>query len=413
MNEFTDNLDEIVLGRRSNVFLNGPGGTGKSTQMKRLLAEAEQQSLVCYMTGTTGVSALNVGGTTIHRLLGLGTGERSVQQLYSRITDNPATRRIWTGVDILFVDEISMMPESLFAKINKLGQHIRRETKPFGGIQLVLAGDFLQLPPVGDFCVLGCDSWMDAKFETVTFRTGYRYPSTSFFRMLKRIRKGRQTEKDIARLQARVDAFRNGEHLDLAIQPTVIHPTKKSVNSVNGSELAKLPGKQRVFLAKDSFPVECPPAARNAIRESFDKNIPQRLVLKANAQVMLTFNVSVEDGLVNGSRGVVEGFSNAGVVVRFRNGTTTIDPVSWEEAGEHAATREQIPLILAYSCTCHKVQGATLDSCVINLGNTIFEEHQFYVTLSRCRSLDNVYITSLDPSKIMVNEGVRDFLSNL
>jgi ATP-dependent DNA helicase PIF1 len=391
-------------GSMRNLFLYGPGGTGKSYLLRKTHKESIAKGVKSVITATTGCAALNVGGCTLHHWSGLKLATEEVPVLYTKITKSKKVLARWLSVEELLIDEVSMLSASFFTKLETLARFIRKNDKPFGGIHLVVSGDFLQLSPVNDDFVFKTDAWKSMNFEIVDCFTPYRYPDEDFFRLLLRARVGQLLPIDIEKLNSRICKSEEDGKVD-GIIPTILHSRKVDVGSINEKELAKLEGRMYEYHAVDTKP---------KYNEVMDEMIPSTVRLKVGAQVMLITNLGVDSGLVNGSRGVVVALETMRAHVRFRHFSIAIDMYAFEkeiteEGRKVTLGRLQIPLILAYALSIHKSQGSTLDSAMIDIGKTIFCSGQAYVCLSRVRSLEGLWIKSFSPDKVYADKEALKF----
>lgn len=388
-------LDLIAKGK--NVFIHSPAGTGKSTIIKHFAA-----SVTTGVTSTTGISALNIEGSTLHSFLGIGLGEESLEDLYNKLKD----RRIWLNLKLLIIDEISMLQPQLFEKLEKLARKIRKTSKRFGGIQLVVAGDLFQLPPVNirnDGCSMITDSqvFLECIDDVVELRNIMRQQDYMFQTALNKIRVGNVDSQTRKILKSRVIKLPKSDN----IKPTKLFCTKKCVNALNEKELNKLAAKDHIFREyemKFVFSENVSMPTRNYVSKNFVKNstTPQKLQICKETQVMLTYNLP-SHSLANGSRGVVVDFANNYPIVEFVGGKKIlVEPVSFS-LFETRPKRvqigyvKQIPLKIAYALTIHSSQGATLDCVQIDLKET-FEYGQAYTALSRVRCLEGLYLKPFD-----------------
>jgi len=315
-----------------------------------------------------------------------------------------------------------MQPE-LLEKLDLVARRVRKEpTKRFGGIQLVLAGDFCQLPPVSSGAttfVFESELWADLIDETHNLTQIVRQSDTEFQKILNQARMGALSDESLAVLQARVGL----PWQDNEIKPTLIYSKNAHVNRINMENMASLTGEQRFYESKTvvrekpTISSSDPKIEAELRHLDADASYEANLELRIGAQVMLIVNLDQERGLVNGSRGIVTGYSPGGLpLVRFlgRTDPEIIDRHNWwlSEPNE-CIGRAQIPLRVAYAITIHKSQGATLDSALIDIGSSTFEYGQAYVALSRCRSLESLYIFKLDRMKILCHPKVRAFYEEL
>jgi len=460
-----------LLKRGQNVFLTGPSGSGKSTLINSFKNECGNHRNIA-ITSTTGISALLIQGTTLHSYLGIGLGQDSIEGMIKNTQNRGFYKKRWTTLDTLVIDEVSMLSPILFDKLElafrvvrsgiKLGSLSEKKlmdsmekcrielfedsidasvehensdsdseediigyTKlnnafsdqpPFGGIQLVLMGDFLQLPVVNSskFCFESM-SWNKCVTNVICLQKIMRQSDNDFQDVLNDIRFGKVTKRVKDMLNSRIGVELVNE---FGIKPTEIHTTNNDVDLINERELDKLAEGDPEFCQYD-MDVYFFEFVKNR-EQAYDrarKNClaPQVLQLCINAQVMLLVNLDMEFGLANGSRGVVVGFVNDYPEVCFLNGERrVITNYSWEttEDRKPQVRITQLPLRLAYAITVHKSQGCTLDYAVMNLKN-IFEHGQSYVSLSRVKSLGGLSIIAIDYKKIQAHPKAVEYYKNL
>lgn len=385
---------------------------GKSYSIIKLIETLKAENVDYALTATTGVSALSIGGTTIHSWSGVRTAEGSKEGLYLTVLRSKAVKR-WKTVQFLILDEVSMLGRSLLEKLDYIAKKIRRNDLPFGGIQLLFSGDMLQLEPVKDDYAFESPLWEEYKFFPIVANVPYRYPDTRFFELLLRARKGKMTPEDHKLLDARKAAYQT---LDLSVEgsiiPTKLFSKKMNVEEVNMTELDKLPGEEFIYHHRDAifFKTKDPVNKAEHYQNIFDRAVPQVVVLKKGAQVMLTWNLDLENGLCNGSRGVVLECYEDRVLVKFKHCEQTILPAIWSMEDDTAkVARAQIPLILCWSTSIHKSQSATMDSVITDLGSSVWGPALGYVALSRCRELDGIYLINFWKEKIFPNPKALKF----
>lgn len=420
----------VSLGK--NVILHGSGGTGKSYSLKAIASDLQSKGMRVFCTATTGIAAVNLGAgshlqtRTLHSWSGIGLGKEDKDKLLAKVASKSRNRKRWQKTDVLIIDEISMLGASLFDKLNYIGKKIRRcDFLPFGGMQLIVSGDFLQLPPINDKWVFESDAWKECDFQWTPFLTPVRYDDDEWFHILLRIRSGQITPSDYSKLEERVKAYDDlqKEHRtkrrriegEQQIQPTVLYSKKMDVSNFNASKLDKLPGECFMYFAEDEYKQKESISTRTQsyYEKMLDDAIPSMLQFKPGSQVMLKTNLDIQNGLANGSRGVVlECFEDA-VMVKFRNDQKIrVSKQVWEwEDDNMLATRSQIPLIMAWGLTIHSCQGCTLDYAVCDLGTSVFENAQAYVALSRVRSLEGLLISSLYKRSFLVNKKALQFVN--
>ncbi len=425
---------------KRNVLISGIGGTGKTFSLGLIKQESVRLGLQCDLTSTTGVSAHSIGGQTIHRWSSIRLGDKPVDIIVKNIKKNADSMNRWKNVDILIIDEASMLGSSILTLLSQIGKRIRlkkRGTKllsdtlpPFGDVQVILSADFMQLLPINDELAFKSSVWAELKFYYFRVVHPYRYPDIKHFEMLSRIRVGEQTEDDIKLLKSRVvahDEYRKRERESVVgdIKPTRLYPRKNDVQSMNLTELDKLPGDCIAYEATDTIIVKTTKSGKPVVElytinneeyiEYMDSIVSPEVLLKEGAQVMLTVNLSVEDGLVNGSRGVVLACHDERVTVKFKCGLEQdIVPYNYEYEDEKVTVvRCQFPLILAYAVSIHKSQGCTLDYAIIDLGTSLFCPALGYVALSRCKTLEGIYIINIIPDKIKADPTALAFEKEL
>lgn len=403
-----------------NIFLNSPAGTGKSTLIKYFCIQ-NQTKYNIGLTSTTGISALSIGGSTLHSFLGIGLGTDSSDCLYDRIIKDVDKRKLWLNLDILIIDEISMLHPKLFDKLEKVARKIRGTKARFGGIQLVVTGDLFQLPCVSHNSTLIIHS---SRFKkcidvTVELRNIIRQSDITFKTILNKIRLGIIDPQVKKNLKSRfVKPYKNCNN----IIPTRLFCTKKAIDDMNNKELNKLANQGYEFreyimeFVNQDCPISFDYISKNFIRNS---TTPHTLQICENTQVMLTYNIS--QSLVNGSRGNVVGFSPEEYpIVQFINGSLeTIKPIKFNlhhtlQNGKIKLVgyAVQIPLKIAYALTIHACQGSTLDYASIDLTEA-FEYGQAYTALSRVRTLDSLFIKKFDFGIIQAHPEALNFINNL
>ncbi len=422
LNELQQRAYDAVVKQKKNIFLTGSGGCGKSYCIGEIVFALREQSIKVAITASTGSAAILIGGATVHSWSGCNLFGGTAESLAKNILENPqkqTAKMHWLETDVLIIDEISMIDGEVFDKLEEVARLVRKRQAPFGGVRIVLCGDFAQLPPVkpiGGFCFEAkCWSSVVIPENQIQLVKVVRQSEANFVKALSEIRLGKVTPESIALLRPRVGA-KVGTDI---IKPTVLLSRRIDVQNKNKDELDKIPGPSTDIPAQDGFSPYTPSSKKQKddITKIMNRDLqaPPILSLKIGAQVMLIKNHS--ETLVNGSRGVVVGFdvSTKLPVVQFMNGQVMItERHRWRvKVGEKLFfERYQVPLILAWCITIHKCQGATLDCAEIEIGGC-FEHGQAYVALSRVRSLDGLSLKGYDLSKITVNPKVRAFYGQL
>jgi ATP-dependent DNA helicase PIF1 len=435
--EQSASLDAVKRGK--NIFLTGAGGTGKTHTIRAITEWAATTGIEFAVTALTGCAALllssaHVKAKTLHSWAGIGLGTEAPHALVEAIKRNKAALRRWQKTQILVIDEISMMTPELLEKIEIVARHVRKRLDlPFGGLQIILAGDFCQLPPVtrgisdesATRFAFESPVWSTLIHENHELTQIVRQADPAFRRILMEARTGDLSEESIRILKGRKGLPWQTQE----IRPTLLYTLNAKIAEINAENMAALTGERATFAAvtverewvgRSRVSSAVSPAHPDVQRalERLDKDAPYdaTLELAVGAQVMLVSNVDQERGLVNGARGVVMGYSPAGLpMVRFVStpGPVVIDRANWWLDDYEGIGRAQIPLKIAYALTIHKSQGATLDSALISIGSSTFEYGQAYVALSRVKSLESLYLHSFNPSQICCHPAVKRFYENL
>lgn len=398
---------------KKNILLTGSAGTGKSYTISKICEEMIDADIG--VTALTGCAALllNQNARTLHSWAGIGLGRGTVEELLIKVRKNRNALKRWRTTDILIIDEVSMLGATLFEKLDLIGRKLRRNNGfLFGGIQVVLVGDFFQLPPIeNDRFVFESDVFRDNIKNIVELKTIYRQKSDiPWFDTLQNIRRGIITESDLESINRRIvsEAIEN---------ICTLYPINKKVDFLNEFQLQKLNKPIKTYTYTCNAPKSISPYDVQNFMTQF--NIPEKIQLAQGAHVILTYNIDIESGLVNGSQGVIDGFDmNENPIVRFYDiphpvTISRIDYISEEKDKENKIMVRQFPLKLAWALSIHKVQGHNLNRALMDLGRNIFECGQIYVALSRIRSLEGVFLTSFDPDKVKANPIVVDFYANL
>ena len=427
-----------------NVFVTGPGGTGKTKLIHHLVNRANQTGRRVQVCALTGCASLLLGcsAKTIHSWSGIKLAKGSVDEIVGQVMRNRRAKQNWKTVKVLIVDEVSMMSRKIFDALETVAKIVRGNTLPFGGIQVIFCGDFYQLPPIpsandpasGEFC------FESVKWKTVfplvnhvELRTIFRQTDPIYIEILSQVRTGNISPENIEILKNYVkreyDAEKhNGTFL------TKLFPIRSRVDFINKLMFDKIeePAQQyEIVRLRDCTtyietgkPIE-PEFRHTLTRSEQDAELEQLITntpcipgleLKRGATVMCTVNLDMDHGICNGAQGTVIDFvgHDNRPVVRFSNGITmTIGPHSWQSTDFPTIAISQFPLQLAWALTIHKIQGATLGMAQIDAGSNIFEYGQTYVALSRIQSLDGLYLAGFNPNKIKANPKVTAFYESI
>lgn len=379
-----------------NIFFTGSAGTGKSHLLKSIAYALPPN--VTFATASTAMAACQIGGTTLHQFAGIGKGEGSVEYLLN-LASRPGVQAVWKKCQHLIIDEISMVHGDFFEKLECIARKIRKNEKPFGGIQLILCGDFFQLPPVGNpvvFC-FETKAWEKCITKMFELKEIHRQSDPILVNILQNVRLGRITDDITKKLQE--TASQVIEKKGILATRLCTH-TAESV-SINQSKLDELPGDVNVYKALDE---------PESLSTFIDKQsrVPSTVPLKVGAQVMLLKNLNISNGLVNGARGVVIKFDSENLpVVQFKSGIHVIkrEKFVYKTATGLVLSRTQIPLTLAWAFSIHKSQGLTLDCIELSLAR-VFEPGHSYVALSRVKSLGCLRVLDFNRKQVWANEKV-------
>ncbi|XP_065212759.1 ATP-dependent DNA helicase PIF1 [Planococcus citri] len=404
--KLTAEQEEVLKAATSkrNIFFTGSAGTGKSHLLRIIISALPPDETVA--TASTGAAACLIGGITLHSFTGIGGGNVTLQK-GTELASRPYVAQNWRRCKYLIIDEISMVDGDYFEVIEHIARKVRKNEEPFGGIKLILCGDFLQLPPVNKnskakFCFQTA-AWTRCKLQCFNLKQVHRQKDTIFISILNSIRVGRVTDEIIKQLKA--TSLNNLEKE--GIVPTQLCCKTAEAQQINDSKLRQLEGKEYKFVAVDSHS-----------EKVLDEQTPvvKTLVLKVGSQVMLLKNIHVSDGLVNGARGIVISFTRDDLpVVQFRSGMKRIvGKEKWvvKGSGGSVMTRIQIPLRLAWAFSIHKSQGLTLDCVEMSLSG-IFEAGQAYVALSRAQSMDSLCVRDFDSKHVWANPDVIKFYKQM
>ena len=401
-----------ILKSGHNVFLTGSAGSGKSYTLKKYLQYLEEnkvKSSAIAITASTGIAATQIGGNTIHSwsCIGIKT-EMEDKAILELLKYRKKQIEIIQDAKVLFIDEISMLHRKQLNLVNKIMQFARNSTAPFGGVQVIVLGDFYQLPPVVKnstlepdrerFCFMS-ESWVDAKFKVCYLTEQHRHGSGELNDVLNAIRASEvnQTHFDIL----------NSRRVKAEDDTNILHlyTHNADVDMINLRKLKALAGDAKRFTAEKT-------GNEKVLKILVDSILaPQNLELKIGAKVMFVKN-NIDGGYANGTQGEVIKFVADDEydppylpVIQTIDGEQIIaEPVEWtfEENGKVIASVKQIPLRLAWAITIHKSQGMTLDQAVINLGQT-FESSQGYVALSRLRNISGLYLENIRDEALLLN----------
>ena len=398
LNEEQNNALKCVMDGHS-ILLTGSAGTGKSYTIKYIIEYLNNANKKYAITASTGTAAVIIGGQTLHSFLGLGLGTGSVKEILNNILKNKKKYESILNLDVLIIDEISMIDKELFEKISIILSIIKSNDKFFGNIQLILVGDFCQLAPVkGKYCFLA-DIWNKMNIKIVLLEKLIRHNEDLLFQqMLKILRKGKCTDNIIKVLNKLKDTeFENG------IIPTKLYPINVNVDKINNIEIEKLKAEGNISKTYK--------AVTSCDKEKEGDKFTIELTL--NAQIIVIRNINVEDSLVNGTRGIIKHLGEDFVIINDVKGnihkikyfTDTFNNV----ISSKSSYIIHMPIRICYALSIHKSQGMTIDALELDLGSNIFTCGQSYTALSRAKKLSSIKIIDIDKDSFRTNIDVKKF----
>lgn len=416
-----------------NVYIQGSAGSGKSTFIQ-YLQRTSNKNIV--LTSSTGTSALNIGGVTLHSFFLLPVSDFIIEEnLFKR--NRKKVYEILKDVDMIIIDEVSMVRPDMLDAVDLICKRCKgTRSKPFGGIQVVLLGDLYQLPPVVKFTVkdlflnkygtsdvyfFDSDAYKNGNFQKVEFSKIYRQSDIKLLENLNNL-------KNKTNMKETLSFFNNCKHLDDNFERVTITPYKDRAELINRTKLDEVEDDEEVFEA----------ITTGSFDDSRETNLPapKKLILKRGALVMFTKNNG--DEWVNGSTGIVDDYFKDKIMVKLTSGknvyvskekwenreyiteeTKVYDPVEKEMKNKKIIKEEitgtyiQYPLQLGYAITIHKVQGKTLDKVDIDLTGGTFTHGQLYVALSRTRKEEDMNIIgNIYEKHNIISDRVNEFFKN-
>jgi len=399
MNEKQLEALEIVKNGR-NMFLTGSAGTGKSYTIKEIIKYLEANNINYGLTALTGCAAVLINGQTIHSFLGLGIS-RDLRTIIKNLEKFKKQLNIIKNLQTLIIDEVSMMDNELFELINNLLKYIKKNDKSFGGIQLILVGDFYQLPPiVNDYCFTS-HIWDDLNLVPIVLTEIIRQKDDDELKkILEEIRNEKLSENSLEILKNLVITDR--KYKEDEIKPTRLYPINTNVDKINAYEYKKLlkknDNKEVLYKARTN-------TKENV--ETYDIN------LTLNAQIMVIRNISVENKLVNGTRGIVVEMKENSVIIRD-NDDRLHEIIYHTDINENNKKKISfMPLKLAYAISIHKSQGASIDNLEIDLGDDIFISGQLYTAISRSTNIKNLKLINFSKSSLIKNKKINNFYKKI
>jgi len=384
-----------------NVFLTGAPGTGKSYVINQFVSQAKQEGKKVALTATTGIAASLLDGVTIHSWSGLGIRETIDQVFVKTIGSNYVLMDRLRSTDCLIIDEISMLNSVFMDNLNYILKIARKSEESFGGIQVILAGDFFQLPPISKtatnmYC-FESQAWNELCLRVCYLKQQHRQKKDNLYEILTAMRESRLNVGHLNLLMDRQN-IKHGE-------VTKLLSHNVDVDKINQQHLDKIKAKEHHYSLLKMGDL--------AMADRLIKNIlaPEELYLKKGAKVMFVAN-DFSQGYANGTQGIVVDFKDSFPVVQVNGSKQKIivSAHSWKYLVDDDLKAEvlQLPLRLAWAITIHKSQGMSLDEAEIDLSRS-FSYGMGYVAISRLRSYEGLYLTGINSRSLELNDKIYKF----
>jgi len=390
-----------ILKRGHNVFLTGPAGSGKTYLLNLFIKHSKNEGKVVAVTASTGIAATHMNGRTVHSWSGMGIRETITEADLKRMANNSKTKGRIKRAEALIIDEISMLNSLQLDNVDKICRRFKEPFLPFGGLQIILCGDFFQLPPVNRDnraeikFAYHSEAWRGMDLKICYLDEQHRQNDNLMIGALNDIRGRKVTEKTRELILSRENKTIEG-----FVKPTKLFTHNIDADAVNNAELEKINYKPVAYLMRSG--------GNKQLVEYLKKGClaPERLVLKKGAQVMFVRN-NFDKGYVNGTLGTVIGFnreSKMPIVKTTRGKEIQTAPETWkvEDYDKTLAEITQLPLRLAWAITVHKSQGMSLDAAEIDLRKS-FEYGMGYVALSRVRTLSGISLLGMNEIALEIN----------
>jgi len=405
-----------ILKTGRNVYLTGAAGAGKTYVLNQYITYLQKHNVGIGITASTGIAATHLGGMTIHAWSGIGIKDVLTDWDIDTLTQRQPLVKRFERTNVLLIDEVSMLRPEILDMIDQVSRAMKRADEPFGGMQVVLCGDFFQLPPVvrnggNESFADSAQSWDDGDFRVCYLSEQYRQEGGKLLDILNDIRDGEMSSVSQEALESRmyhstkgsIKGSKKGSRESYHDGAIILHTHNANVDERNKKELAKLDTEGASF--------EMTSSGRAYLVESLTKNVlaPQELELKVGARVMFVKNSPTQE-YVNGTLGEVMNLDGAFPLIKTNDGREIIaHPVSWEvtDDGKVLASVSQLPLRLAWAITVHKSQGMSLDSVEVDL-SAAFTPGQGYVALSRARTLEGLTLHGLNSTALKVHPYVSE-----
>jgi len=390
-----------ILKTGQNVFLTGSAGTGKTYILNEYIIYLKSRKIYPTIVAPTGIAASHLGGQTIHSLFSLGIRNEIDESFIQNLLEKKYLQMRFSKLRVLIIDEISMVSPFIFSAMDSILKAFKKNDKAFGGIQVILSGDFFQLPPISRTkenkrFAWQSPAWRELDLQTCYLEKKFRQNDDVLISILDEIRSGQISSTTYDALNSRINIS-----LDTAFKPTKLYTHNLDVDKINNDELDKIDSPAYNFHYTSQ-------GTKKNIEKIFKSSLVQEdMTLKKDAVVMFIKN-NLEKGYINGTTGIVIGFSKDEnlPIVKLSNGYTVKVPLEdWSienDKGTITAKVSQLPLKLAWAITIHKSQGMTLDSAQIDLSKT-FEVGQGYVALSRIKNIEGLQLIGFNDTALTVD----------
>jgi len=425
----------------NSIFLTGSPGTGKSYTLKEIIKYLKTTDKKYAITSSTGCSAVLINGQTLHSYIGLRPFDTNIDKILANIKKQKQKYKQLYDLNTLIIDEISMIDNNTFDRISSIFKKIKESDKPFGGIQMILVGDFCQLSPVkGDYCFIS-EEWTVLNLKTINLTQLIRQKDDILFqKILQYIRFGKCPTKIFKILEQ----LKDNKFTDTII-PTRLYSLNEHVDAINKHNFNKLFKKNTKKTIEDAKIIYCNPIiinelhddlaialAFNSLKESQEFNIntdifrykayttdnsikieDYEIDLIKGAYVMIIRNINFESGLINGTTGIIISLTTTSVCIEDINKKTHTIYYHKDSNENNKTYTKFMPIKLAYALSIHKSQGTTLDTIEVDGSNFIFAPGQLYTALSRAKNLNSIRLLCLDKDSFICNRDVKQFYENL
>lgn len=391
-----------ILKTGQNVYLTGSAGTGKTYLLNQYIEYLRVREVALAITASTGIAATHVGGQTIHSWSGIGIRNQVTPKDLEQISKNRQTASRIRAVQVLIIDEISMLSGKVLSGISDIMKHFRSNQAPFGGAQVILSGDFFQLPPVSREALSNRDKfafmapiWVQSNLKICYLTQQFRQGRDTLAVVLTEIRSQDVSDDSIDRLREKMEEEAHEE------SPIKLYTHNADVDAMNIKRLQENKHPAKTFYAETKGKSNLIDSLRQSVLAA------PELELKLEARVMFVKN-NPERGYYNGTIGVIVDFEDETdfPIVKLEDDRRILaKPEEWNVTDEKEtilASYKQIPLRLAWAITVHKSQGMTLEKAEVDLSKT-FEAGQGYVALSRLKSWDGLSLTGINPASLRLD----------